>query len=55
MMAAGVCAGAKKPTHEAALKSLTPLSAKVGTSGNELARWGLDTAMGLSLPDFTWL
>ena len=53
MMARGVLAGANNPTQELTSKSGTPFSMKVATSGKELARLLLDTAMGMSLPDFT--
>ena len=54
MMARGVLAGANKPTQELTSKSGTPFSMNVATSGKELARLLLDTAMGSNLPDFTW-
>ncbi len=48
--ASGVPLGAKKPNHDPASKSGKPLSATVGTSGNERERFTLLTAMASSLP-----
>ena len=53
-MALGVLEGAINPTQELISKSATPLSINVGTCGNELARWPLDTATACNLPDLTW-
>src|SRR5215469_10227087 len=38
----GVLAGATNPNHTAASRSLNPLSANVGTSGNGAQRAGID-------------
>ena len=49
----GVRAGASRPTQELISKSFRPASMKVGTSGNEGARWRDVTATALIWPPLT--
>ena len=50
----GNLAGPNKPTQELRSKSGTPLSMKVGTSGNEAERLALLTATGCNCPVLMW-
>src|SRR6185503_9767290 len=54
MMSLGVPAGVTIPVHELAIKSGSPLSIMVGTSGSSGSRAWVATPSALTFPSWTW-